>query len=387
MIDTTFRKLQVKLFLFFLSIQILFYFLNSDLYFQVSGFFLPLVIALLFSILFLLQSFKKITAEYMMCLGLLFILIGSCIINHSQIQSGYLLSYALLFLMTAALLIMPLEYKQIGLLSKAYVLSAAVISLMILILQKRYFVLEANRLSIQIGSNPVIDPNYLGAFLVAPFVLSMKSFFEKRGSKRLLDGCMILIIGGGVLLTGSRGAWVSIFLAAILIFWHRYLRHINAQKMIVAVGIAITVTILILFFLPQETLERMLGVSQWMDGSNIRRFALWENAMAAIKKNPLLGYGLIETRLSFGNVTGMYQPAHNTYLEIWGQLGFFAVLLTILLLFKGVFKKNGDPYARAIRLATFCFSIFLSSEATFYFWFNIALCFLMERTNREETVS
>lgn len=375
------KSILLKLFIIFTAAQILVYFLNSDRYFQLPGMYIFLLGAVASGfVLFLITVWNKPINMYQIIVFILFACMPiSMIANLSSNESGYVISYLLLLLMTLLFSSLELGSSDLKTLYNAYIALGLIISLLIIIVHKRYYAEESNRITIQIGSNPLIDPNYLGACLVAPGILSIKGAMEEK-DKRILRWIAVGIICVGVFMTGSRGALLALAAGIFVIFVSKILKNFSLKTFLILTVAAVAAIIVAICFVPEAYFERMFNIVNWADGSNSKRFMLWKNALDMIIKRPFWGYGIGNTVASIGNA------AHNSYLEIGVHLGLPAAILFAVLVFSLIFRK-GNIYMRALMLSTAVWAIFIAAEVTFFLWLNISLCIAAlnyERRKRNE---
>lgn len=371
-----------KLYTILMMLQILTYFLNSDMYLQISGMFLFMFLAILMGMFWLLlhiSHWSSINAFQIISMLWIICLVISILANFAVIESGYVLSYLLLLIMVFIFSSMKFEKEDLNRLTCAYIALGVVISLLIIIIHKRFYAEDSTRITIQIGTGPLIDPNYLGACLVGPFFLILQKMMNNSdGKRRSVYLATIIIILLGVFLTGSRGALLALVVGILVVFHKALFQHITANKIVFVLIVAIG-AVGILSIIPEETKTRFFDIGNWMDASNSRRLALWENAVIHILKKPWFGYGLANTVNTIGNA------AHNTYLEICVHFGVVGGLLYIALFCALLFRKT-SRFMKAIVLSTMVWSIFISAEATMFLWLNISICIAycnMEKGERD----
>lgn len=358
-----------RIFVILMMLQIVLYFLNNDMYLQVSGMFIFLFFAILVGLgWILLNIWQRPVNVYQTVSLLLFVcLLISAIANPSVIEKGYILSYVFLICMVFIFSSLDLDQEDFDKISNAYILLGLIISLLIIIVHKRFYADESNRITIQIGSSPLIDPNYLGACLVGPCFLSMQKAMEGRKKYRLAYWGISIVVLIGIFMTGSRGALLAFGVGIVIIFCKKFFKQFTFKKFCILAIQPGAIFVLAVTFIPQAYLARMFDISSWMDSSNIRRLSLWENAIDHILKKPLFGYGLGSP------VNTIDHAAHNTYLEFFVQFGAIGGILFVTLLGLLVLRK-GNVFMKAIILSTMVWSIFIAAEATMFLWLNISLC-------------
>lgn len=382
------KNKSIQLYTSFIGLELILYWLNKDNLFQISGFAYPLIIATVIGLCVFLFKVRnhdcKVTFTNFTCFILLIWITVLGFSDLDMLERGYYLTYILMLLNLMFLESLKISRTQVEKMAYAYIAGAFIISIFIIVIQKRYYAMDITRLTIKVGSNDIIDPNYLGTFLCAPVFLCI--YFLEKASKRmwriilLFTSILILI---GLILTGSRGAMLAVFTGFVTMFFPKTREKLHLKKIVVMILGVIIAFLIIYNTVPLETLDRFLEVNTWQsDGSNSRRLALWGNAIEAIKKYPVFGTGVGNTALSIGKITGIYEPSHNTYLELWIQTGVFGLIM-ILVIFIRTFFSCKNRLGQAIIISTLVFSIFISAEATIAFWSNISIVILLSKIEEE----
>jgi len=190
-------------------------------------------------------------------------------------------------------------------------------------------------------SGPFPDSNYFGQALVMTLPLAVGlCVIDRRPSLRLFNWICVATILAAIVLTFSRGALgavVVMALAAILLMRARW--HVLAALCVVSLlGIAAA---------PQQVLDRFASIAQAVrallfggqvieDPSLGGRIAVMTAALDMFKDHPLLGIGLAQYEVAYGDYAlakgldpGAPPHAHSLYLEIaaeGGLLGLAAFL-------------------------------------------------------------
>lgn len=113
------------------------------------------------------------------------------------------------------------------------------------------------------------------------------------------------------------------------------------------------------------------------------RILLWNNAMKAINKNKLLGYG-VQDEMFIGLNIGNYYGSHNYYLDLLfnrGVIGFSFILLMIFSINRNIHNLNNPTYFEYIALG-FCISylfMFLFEPFSNFERFFIPLFYILNR--------
>ena len=382
------------LFVLLVCLEMIFYFLNDNKYFQLSGFYVPMLFSFLIGAYLFLKDYWRMQRPQVALFLCGITALLSFLLNIGNNERGYTFSYLFLIVFSFLITTLQLQDEEKDFLYLSYILMGTIISLIVIIFSHRYYQLEKDRITMQIGNNPAIDPNYLAFFLLAPVILAFQQCINQKKIWIKIIFFVSMALGiVAIFMTGSRGAFLALFLAAVFIVYRKYktqivrfFKRLTWKKGCIFAGVVIVTLLLVYLILPDFMKSRFFDLSTWLDESNERRLELWWNALVALQSAPLYGFGLSQTQNSFGVITGIYEPAHNTIFEIWGQLGILG-LISVAYLFVHVFEEKNVTYAKAICIATIVASVFISTEATLAFWTNVSLALLLadkEKSNGEK---
>jgi len=202
-------------------------------------------------------------------------------------------------------------------------------------------------------------PNTLGLFLsrMIPFYAALCLLMNGQWLRRILYGSVVVLMGLALLLSGSRGGFLGVLAALILlaVILRRF-------RWLIPVGVGAVVILLIMTLAGESRFGALLDLGS---GSADTRWRIWRAAFEQIIAHPLLGIGI-------GNVAWLvkYVPrerlvgaeivdAHNFLLDFWSKLGavglgsLLALLLIFYLLAWDSYKHKKGSY-RAIALAAIC---------------------------------
>lgn len=135
-----------------------------------------------------------------------------------------------------------------------------------------------------------------------------------------------------VLLTHSRGAFLSLCFTALWIAW-------RSGKLFRAVSVLFVLAALFPVVAPDHVLERLASIGDTGESSANARLTAWATAFEMIKDNPIWGVGMRNFQPSYPmySVVPLAEGAktyvaHNSYFQIWAESGTlaFAVYLTVL---------------------------------------------------------
>jgi len=177
-------------------------------------------------------------------------------------------------------------------------------------------------------------PNAVATFLEGAFLPGLVLFRRARGGWRAAWGATLLLILYGLLISGSRGAWLG--LATALVLWAtlstggRWLQ-VGGVVFGLAVGIGLGTYIVLRLASPGQ---HILLLSSAFDAAD-SRFTLYRNSLHLLGDYPFTGVGLGSV---FAMVYSRYQLlinvpylyyAHNLFLAVWlgqGLLGLIALV-------------------------------------------------------------
>ena len=249
-------------------------------------------------------------------------------------------------------------------------------------------------------SSSFIHPNDFGAYLMVMAVVFISLLLSKKNKLKdvVLYSVPLVFSLVCLVLTGSRGAWLS-FAAAFLV-----VGALKARR-IAALFLALLVVLFLL--MPYTLQERIYSIGDLKSGTTWERLKLWEGAIDMIKVHPVLGFGVNTYSKHFpdykpkGYIDDRY--AHNCYLQMAAELGitgaliFIAFLVTALVFaLKGILSMpdgrvkslSGGLLAGLTGFAlnsavdTHLYSVSLAV----FFYMLLGFCFAVSRNSREEAL-
>jgi len=165
------------------------------------------------------------------------------------------------------------------------------------------------------------NPNILAGYMLMVLPIGWASVVAARGTRRAAWLVAVLMMGGVLLLTFSKGSWILLGILAVAWFFAR-LPGGGALMLAVAGGAALGVVLLFLDPI-MNTLIALFPNSQ--EGSVDVRLSLWSAALSAFIERPLLGFGLdgfaaATAGVRYGALADLVR-AHNMYLQALVDLG------------------------------------------------------------------
>lgn len=162
--------------------------------------------------------------------------------------------------------------------------------------------------------------NALASFYVFAIPLSL-TLFQYSKKLRPLAIFMTLLSVCGLLLTFSRGAFLGLFAASVLILaWHRQWKWLTGLFLILSVPLIVV----------EPLYQNFVGSLNFKDITVGERMRYWGYTWEMIKAHPFLGCGLnlfYEKLPLYLPATETYRGyAHNSYLQIWAEIGVAGLL-------------------------------------------------------------
>lgn len=276
------------------------------------------------------------------------------------------------------------QYSKVAL--RGYVLSyisgAAVLAI-ILVSGSQTVGNYTDRFSVAIG-NSTIDPNNVAGLLVVglAYLINLKpgnraTFFLKYGT--------VLLLGIGIVKTGSRGALVA--LGVVLVY---VLVEQQNFKYFIMVALGILVGLALFYVVDTQILN--LGYTENViirfisDGSGSDRTEIWTVVLQAAQKNLFFPYGLgAASSVVLANFGADLGP-HNTYLLILLEGGLIA-LVTFLGIYISFYRNRKQfPYSICVCsgiVASMTVMVFLDVYNKKILWVPVILCYLFYCTEKE----
>jgi O-antigen ligase len=187
-------------------------------------------------------------------------------------------------------------------------------------------------------SSTLADPNELAAILVAALVLSLglAAALKRLPLARPAALGAAALCAGGIFLTGSRGGLIAlaVALAAFIVVGAQWRGRLVVVALIVAVaGIG--------YYTQVASPDLRAHVSEV--GSGAGRLDLWQIGWRMVEQNPVQGVGagnfpvssvhylLQPGAINHGDlIIGTPRVAHNTFLQLWAEIGIVGLLLFLL---------------------------------------------------------
>lgn len=209
--------------------------------------------------------------------------------------------------------------------------------------------------------------NQMAGFLLFLIPINLSLLIKSKPLQvRLLFASSFFIALFAMLLTYSRGGWISLFISLIF-FVAINIKKIQKSARIVLPIFFVFIIILLLVSKPSRIIERVnaLRVDVFSNTKTVSgdlRTSVWQNSIKMFASSPVLGIGpgaFGSTYFNFQSAPWLYSKyAHNYFLEILVELGvpglliFLSILLVMMRSFYEKKKKIfGNPLLVGITVA------------------------------------
>ncbi len=221
------------------------------------------------------------------------------------------------------------------------------------------------------------NPNVYGEFLIITICISLVAvLLSKTWLQRITFGCCLVLQIVNLALTYSRGCYIAVILAVIIVVW-------CCDKRLLSVGI-LAVPILP-YVLPKNMLTRLLSVGSYLKDTSVSyRMSIWKAASKIVKNHWFIGSGIGTAAFTAFYLDYMIpgvdaQHSHNWFMQITIEMSIVALVVMLLIFFYSikdvcsVVKKNGtleSKFALIPLVAALC-GIFLEGFVDYIFYNNI----------------
>lgn len=248
-------------------------------------------------------------------------------------------------------------------------------------------------------------PNILGGFLALTLILTIFSLwrFYQRTSlmaiipKKLYWLNVFYWFSLGVtflclIVTFSRGAWLAFLIALLYLVFYSLKNKLKLEKTVLLKSAILFILILGTFLIgfPRQLFTARLTAQGRLERYSVQeRLTSFGQAKEIFKQSPILGSGLGNYTVALQKIkpnqwAWAYQPVHNWYLLVLGELGAIGLLLLLILLFH--FFKSADVANRSLLILLLTIGLFDHYLWSLYFglilvWLILALAKKHESTD------
>lgn len=223
------------------------------------------------------------------------------------------------------------------------------------------------------------NPNMLGVYLVIVFPLALGQMINSRRIiNKFLYGICALAILACTVMTWSRGAWLGLIIAFLVM-----LVICNTKSIWLIVAAVATVPVWAIY-LPSSIINRFMSILSMSDSSVIYRFNTWAGVLRMIGDHWIGGIGVGED--AFRTLWGLYalpgtesvMHSHNLLLEITLSVGVVGLIVFVVAIvayvqkcFVGMRGRKSGSKSRTMIAAGFSGILgALVMGLTDYIWYN-----------------
>ena len=232
----------------------------------------------------------------------------------------------------------------------------------------------------------------MSCILIIPIFLGLALYFKDERRKRIFYWLMAILAAFGIVMSGSRGAWLSaipVVVVALAIFGKKIETYLTKK-------VLLNLAIFALFFLASvgyppllytfqswqggnasttfSFFERAKSISDLDELSNKSRLEIWGASLKSITAHPFLGVGLGNYFNVLGESTSAAKKgasAHNLYLDFASEIGIFGALVLILIfaniLYTAwlVFRRGEQPHFKIYGLLVGLYFLWVAAYSFF----------------------
>lgn len=192
---------------------------------------------------------------------------------------------------------------------------------------------------------PFVTPNTLAGYLI--IVLPLTLIIKEK-----LKWFLFFILAFSLLLTKSLGAFFSLFAAVGTCLWLK--NDFSKKKILLLLSIGVC-TVSIFALRQLATKEYILpSFSFW------QRLSYWRDACEIIKAHPFAGVGIGNFNLQASRY------AHNSYLQLWAEMGILGLLSFLWLVFFVVKRAYKSEHSAILIISISVFLIHNILDFTFF---------------------
>lgn len=208
----------------------------------------------------------------------------------------------------------------------------------------------------RLSASSTYDPNDL-AFVLVTFLPIVYYFMKQNtGLKKIVLIAVLLMMIVASLATASRGGLIGFIVIAVVIFIKQGKSLKQAILPLIALGVVVSL------FASSTFWERMASMPNLDEDYNVSagggRVEIWKSGVKMMVKRPLTGIGInafefaegaTHTDLTTG-ISGKWNAAHNSFIQIGAELGVVGLILFIKLLTSSIksIRKCRENNAKGI---------------------------------------
>lgn len=178
------------------------------------------------------------------------------------------------------------------------------------------------------------DPNDISFMIVSFMPLTYFLFRNEQGARKVAAFFLLLGSFVGVLATVSRSGFIGFVVIAAMILIRQRTGIVKSALALAVIVVAIN------FFAPGNFWDRMSTILDPKEDYNYSsgggRLEIWKRGFEIIKDSPFLGAGPAVFAIAEGrehsDVGGKWSTAHNSLIQVGGELGVMGLVLYVMIL-------------------------------------------------------
>lgn len=314
-----------------IAIFLLFMFKDGDSYFNINNYKIGLFFITILGCFGIIVNWLSGHFKFDIVKGIIFFscvsLFVSKYILDKKAEPFYILFiiFLLLYLFCSAEIRFSIE--NVRFLINAYILSSNIMGIIILVQHRTpYAKYGIFRWALYYDSQHYYDVNFTALYFLLPTLLAFYAALKVKRNKYLYMIATTINMFA-ILMLGSRGTFAPVIAIMLLLVLSD--RNVSITK----IAIIVAVLIGIYFFLPDDTVSRLVGTSYI--GTEHKRYIDWEYGLKVFHNSPIWGSGMRAPKELVAEIGGqsIYYTIHNTYIVYLAQLGiigsipFFIILV------------------------------------------------------------
>ena len=185
------------------------------------------------------------------------------------------------------------------------------------------FTVEGYRVTGSIG-NLFGNPNDMAIHLITMIPIVVAFMFGARGVRKLFYACCLFLLMGGMMVTFSRGGFLGLAGASVVMAW-----KLGRRNRFAVLALMLAAVVLMMLFAPGGYSRRLLSIiDPSLDpvGSSSARQQLLLLSVKASLLNPLFGLGMG----NFHIISIREAVTHNSYTQVAAEMGWAALAFYVL---------------------------------------------------------
>lgn len=240
----------------------------------------------------------------------------------------------------------------------------------------------------------LLDPGRYNAFpgqsvahfaaVIIPAVLFLvnRAMQTKSQPVRLLSLALLALCGMGVLVSGTRSAWIGLVIALAFLLMQRF-----TFKKAVLFAVVLGMLAISMVYVPKLNQLVTERSSTAVESGGAGRTGIWYAGLHAYMLKPVLGWGVGNFRNAEPFPDEMQRGSHNIYLGEAVSTGTIGLLILLAMLVSLYRWPAGHRYAAVVRSMLIAYAVegfFLDIVNRKYLWFAIALLIGLGAARRKE---